>query len=660
VIIGIDTGGTFTDFFWLESGEIHVLKEPSTPDDPAQAILNGLKRAEHQFSAIIHGTTVATNAVLERKGADVLLLCTEGFEDVIEIGRQNRRDIYNLNVDRPEPLVDRDHRIGIPERLDFQGIVLKDLAISDDLVTQIKNHNPDSIAICYLFSYVNSSHEEQTRQILQNAGIKSYWSLSSEVIPEYREYERWSTTVINAFVTPVMDKYLGSLQNQLNVEHLRIMQSNGGSMSADAARKQSVQTLLSGPAGGVVAAKTVADQCGLENVISFDMGGTSTDVSFLPGHIQTTDEATIDDLPVMLPMINIHTVGAGGGSIAWQDKAGVLQVGPESAGAEPGPICYDKGGRQLTVTDAHLLVGHLQSESVFGNSITLNKEKTQSIAGEIAKDLGTAVPELAESILALANARMERAIRVISVEQGYDPGDAALITFGGAGPMHGCAIADSLGIPEVVVPIHAGVFSAFGLLWADVVRDATQTYIVRTPNVNWNDIKSRLQSLQEKVHADLLSQGLSKDDIRFEWHLEMRYQGQSYQLEIPWDDDASKMIEAFHQRHLAKYKFRDDDRSVEIVTLKVKGIGEVKKPELPIFEIKEQPVPQNIQVTISGFHNGESQEFTLIDRDDLQPGYFVKGPCIIAEQTSTTFVPSDWQFRVDEYRLLRLTKVDSN
>ncbi len=660
MIIGIDTGGTFTDFFWLESGEIHVLKEPSTPDNPARAILNGLRRAERKFSIITHGTTVATNSVLERKGAEVLLLCTEGFEDVIEIGRQNRSDIYDLNVDRSAPLVDRDHRIGIPERMDFKGNVLKDLIISDELIDQIKEIAPDSVAVCYLFSYVDSTHEKRTRQIFMEAGLETYWSLSSEVIPEYREYERWSTTVINAFVTPVMDKYIGSLQEQLEVDHLRIMQSNGGSMSAEAARRQSVQTLLSGPAGGVVAAKTVAEQCGLTNVISFDMGGTSTDVSFLPGHIQTTDAATIDDLPVMLPMINIHTVGAGGGSIAYQDKAGVLHVGPESAGAEPGPVCYDKGGNQLTVTDAHLLTGHLQSKSVFGNTITLNKEKTGQIAENIASDLNISVPELAESILAVANARMERAIRVISVEQGYDPGDAALITFGGAGPLHGCAIAESLSIPEVIVPVHAGVFSAFGLLWADVVRDATQTHIVRSPNIDWKDIQSRLQKLQKQVESDLLKQGLSKNIIRFEWRLELRYQGQSYQLEIPWDNNPEAMIESFHRRHNAKYQFRDDERVVEVVTLKVKGIGEVEKPGLPTFELDEQPVPKTIQTKIIGFHHDESQEFTLIKRDDLRPGYFGEGPCIIPEQTSTTFVPPHWQFRVDEYQHLRLTRNDSD
>lgn len=659
MIIGIDTGGTFTDFFWLEAGKIRVLKEPSTPEDPSQTILRGIKKIQQKFSAIVHGTTVATNAVLERKGAEVLLLCTKGFEDVIEIGRQNRREIYNLDVNRPEPLVDRNHRIGIPERLDFHGEILQGIKISEDLITRIREMKPESIAVCFLFSYENNKHEKVVREKLNDAGIESYWSLSSEVIPVYREYERWSTTVINAFVTPVMDKYIGSLQDKLSVDHLRIMQSNGGSMEATAARKQSAQTLLSGPAGGVVAAHTVALQCGLENVISFDMGGTSTDVSFIPGEIQTTDEAAIDDLPVMLPMINIHTVGAGGGSIAYRDKAGILQVGPESAGAEPGPICYDNGGTQLTVTDAHLLTGHLQSKSVFGNSITLNKENTEQIAANIASDLDVLVPELAESILALANARMERAIRVISVEQGYDPGDAALITFGGAGPMHGCAIAESLGIPEVIVPVHAGVFSAFGLLWADVVRDATQTHIVRTPNIDWNDIKSRMQSLQEQVKSDLISQGLSKDVILFEWQLEMRYLGQSYQLEIPWDTNSDTMIEAFHQRHYDKYKFRDNKRRLEIVTLKVKGIGEVEKPELPTFDLSEEPVPESIKMKISGFHNGASQKFTLIKRDDLHPGHYDKGPCVIAEQTATTFVPPNWQFRVDEYQHLRLTRNNS-
>lgn len=656
MIIGVDTGGTFTDFFWLDQdGALQVLKEPSTPEDPSAAILKGLTRIEAQFSTIVHGTTVATNAVLERKGAKVVLLTTEGFEDIIEIGRQTRSDIYDLNVDRPEPLVPRNARIGVRERLDVEGNVLTELTISDELVTELRDIQPESIAVCYLFSFANPDHEEQTRKQLREADIDAYWSLSSEVIPEYREFERFSTTVINAFVTPVMDRYLGSLEEKVDTEHLRIMQSNGGSMEASAARQQSVQTLLSGPAGGVVASHTMAKQCGVEHIISFDMGGTSTDVSFLPGRISTTDESTIDELPVKLPMINIHTVGSGGGSIAHRDHAGVLQVGPESAGAEPGPVCYNKGGELLTVTDANLLTGRLVTESVFGDSIELNLAKTRGIAEKFSKDFSLSVQEISESILAVANAKMERAIRVISVEQGYDPSGASLIAFGGAGPLHGCSVAASLGIPQVIVPVHAGVFSAFGLLWADVVRDRTRTFIRRTPDIHWNEIEAEFGAMQGQVKSDVLSQGISEENLHFEWSIEMRYKGQSYELNIPWQED---MIEAFHQRHEEKYTFRHDDRAVEIVTLKVRGIGTVEKPDLPVFEMNERQIIRTDYPSQEVISQKETYDAPIIQRDSLSAGNYGSGPCVIPEQTSTTFIPHGWNFRVDKYKNLRIERAE--
>jgi N-methylhydantoinase A len=596
---------------------------------------------------------VATNAVLERKGANVVLLTTQGFEDIIEIGRQTRSDIYDLNVDRPEPLVSGDVRIGIPERLNSDGNVLTDLTIPEKVRQLLQDTQPESIAVCYLFSFANPEHEERTKQLLTEAGVNTYWSLSSEVIPEYREYERFSTTVINAFVTPVMDRYLGTLEAKVDAEHLRIMQSNGGSMEASAARQQAVQTLLSGPAGGVVASHTIAKQCGIENVISFDMGGTSTDVSFLPGRINTTDESTIDELPVKLPMINIHTVGSGGGSIAHRDHAGVLQVGPESAGADPGPICYGKGGEKLTVTDANLLTGRLDAHSVFGDSIELNLDKTAAFAENLSEEFGISVNELCESILAVANAKMERAIRVISVEQGYDPAGASLIAFGGAGPLHGCSVATSLGIPEVVIPVHAGVFSAFGLLWADVVRDRTRTFIRRTPDIHWSEIEEEFSIMQKQVKSDVLSQGIADENLHFEWSIEMRYKGQSYEINIPWQDD---MIEAFHQRHEEKYTFRHDDRSVEIVTLKVRGIGTVDKPELPVFGMHEAEIKPDDYSSQELVYENATYDAPVIQRESLSAGHYGAGPCVIPEQTSTTFIPPGWNFRVDEYKNLRIER----
>jgi len=654
LIIGIDTGGTFTDFFWLDpagEGNLRVLKEPSTPGEPSRAILNGLGRIEQRFETIVHGTTVATNAVLERKGARVTLLTTRGFEDLIEIGRQTRRDIYDLNVDRPDPLVSRARRIGIRERLDKRGEILEPLEITEEQVSTLKEQNPESVAVCYLFSYINPEHEKKTRELLSEAGLETYWSLSSEVIPEYREYERFSTTVINAHVTPVMDRYLGNLEQHLEADHLRVMQSNGGSMEAGTARRQAVQTLLSGPAGGVVAAQTVAQQCGLENVISFDMGGTSTDVSFLPGRITTTDEATIDDLPVKLPMINIHTVGAGGGSIAFRDQASVLQVGPESAGADPGPVCYDQGGSRLTVTDANLLTGRLVESAIFGDAIRLNKEKTAHQADQFSREFGIGREELAESILAVANARMERAIRVISVEQGYDPGTATLIAFGGAGPLHGCAIAEALGIGQVLVPMHAGVFSAFGLLWADVVRDRTRTVIRRTPDIDWEELEGLLLEIQAEVERDILAQGIAAEAVRFEWILDMRYKAQSYELSIPWQPE---MIEAFHRRHEERYTFRHDDRPVEVVNLQVRGIGSVAKPDLPAHEGTQQEISLEHHPKQTGYYQGARITTPVIERSELVPGATGEGPFVVAEQTSTTFVPPDWQLRVNEYGHLML------
>ncbi|MCF7805068.1 MAG: hydantoinase/oxoprolinase family protein [Candidatus Marinimicrobia bacterium] len=656
MIIGIDTGGTFTDFFWFDpetGGTLQVLKEPSTPDEPSQAVLSGLERIGSNFPSIVHGSTVATNAVLERNGADVVLLTTKGFEDVTEIGRQTRSDIYDFNVDRPEPLVSREKRIGIPERVDKEGNVLTPLEIPAETIAHLKELNPEAVAVCYLFGYLNPIHEEQTREKLREAGIRTCWSLSSAVSPEYREYERFSTTVMNAYVTPVMDRYLGALDDELETEHFRVMQSNGGSMEAEKARQEAVQTLLSGPAGGVVAAKTIADQCRIDHVISFDMGGTSTDVSFLPGEILMTRESEIDGLPVQLPMIQINTVGAGGGSIAYRDNAGVLQVGPKSAGADPGPVCYDRGGTDLTVTDANFLCGRLPGEAVFGDAIKLNGAKTEQVAKALSDKFGLATGELAESIISLANARMERAIRVVSVEQGYDPGDATLMPFGGAGPLHGCAIAESLGISKILIPIHAGVFSAFGLLWADVVRDRTRTILRHNRDIDWEAISADLETMQKKVISEIREQGIGKDNITAEWTLDMRYRGQSYELAIPWQDN---MIEAFHRRHEERYTFQHDDRPVEVVNLRVRGIGSVDKPKLPRHSLEKREVETAEFSTQEGMINGNNATLPIIPRDDLWPGASGDGPCVIPEQTSTTYVAPEWSFTVDEYGHLHLEK----
>lgn len=636
-----------------EENRVQVLKEPSTPDDPSQAILNGLQRIDESFSSLVHGSTVATNAMLERKGARVVMLTTEGFRDVIEIGRQDRGSIYDLNVDRPEPPVPRNLRFELPERIDHLGNVITPLEIGDDLIKQIRRATPEAIAVCLLFSYINPEHEQETRRHLREAGIECYWSLSSEVSPQYREYERFSTTAINAFVTPVMERYLGNLEDQIQVPHIRIMQSNGGSMAISAARNQAVQTLLSGPVGGVVAAHSLAKSLQMNNVISFDMGGTSTDVSYIPGRIDTTDDAKIDGLPVNVPMVNIHTVGSGGGSVAYRDSAGVLQVGPRSAGARPGPICYDQGGEEFTVTDVNLLAGRLVPDAQFGNRIQLNQAKSRRFGKEFADAIGSPVSELLLSILAIANAKMERALRVISVERGYDPGEAALIAFGGAGPLHACALAEAMRIPEIVIPVQAGVFSALGLLQADVVRDRTQTLLQRTPDINWARIRDRLADMQKAIENDIVSQGIDPARITSHWSLAMRYRGQSYELEIPWQEE---MPDAFHQRHFERYRFRHDDRQVEVVNLRVRGVGDVDAPGLPEDNVNRVRVDPESYPEITGITEDGELSYPIIPREDLSSGTCGEGPVLIPESTSTAFIAPGWQFSIDKLRNIRITR----
>ncbi len=457
--IGVDTGGTFTDFVALSAdGSLRVHKLRSTPDDPSRAILAGVAELTQQVQAaeleVTHGSTVATNAVLERKGARIALLATAGFEDVLRIARQTRRELYNFQVEAPKPLVDPALTFGVHERLAHDGSVIEalDAGEAERLVALVRQCGVSSVAVCLLHSYANAEHEVLLSRALEQAGFQV--SSSHRILPEYREYERWATTAVNAYVTPKMAAYLAHLESGLAAPaSLRIMQSNGGSISARAAAEAAVQTILSGPAAGVIGAQAVAAASGYTRVITFDMGGTSTDVALIDGAVARTNESLVGDLPVRLPMLDIHTVGAGGGSIAWVDAGGGLGVGPRSAGADPGPACYGKG-EQLTVTDANLLLGRLDPGYFLGGRMQLDGERTRGLAATLAAQLALTPEALAEGILRIANANMERAIRVVSVERGHDPRDFALLAFGGAGGLHACALAESLDIQTVLMPRH--------------------------------------------------------------------------------------------------------------------------------------------------------------------------------------------------------------
>lgn len=612
--IGVDTGGTFTDFVRVDRDGLTTHKVRSTPDDPSRAILEGLRALGGADAGdVVHGSTVATNAVLERRGARVALVATAGFEDVIHIGRQTRPELYNIFVKPRTPLVDRALVFGIRERLDAGGLVVTplDAADLDAVVARVKASGAEIAAVCLLHSYANPLHENLVAAALRAAGVAVCTSF--EVLPEYREFERWSTTVVNAYVTPLMDRYLARLESSLGrAARLSVMQSNGGSISAGAARAQAVRTVLSGPAAGVVGARAVAAAAGFQNVISFDMGGTSTDVSLLDDQVRTTTDGRVGEFPVRVPIIDIHTVGAGGGSIAAIDSGGALRVGPESAGAEPGPACYGKG-THLTVTDANLLVGRLDADKFFGGRMTLDVERARAAAEPLAAALKVSVRSLAEGVIRVANANMERAIRVVSVERGYDPRDFALLAFGGAGGMHACEIADALDMRTVIVPRQAGVLSALGMLMADVTKDYTASVLMRADELSARELAARYAPLVEAGRRDLANEGLTGSKAVCSKWIDVRYVGQSYEISLPFTPGYRA---AFDRLHGKTYGYANPARPVEVVNIRVVAAGKADKPRL------------------SRRRTGRAAPRS-------------RGPRVITSPEATIYVPRGWSFRED-------------
>jgi len=643
--IGIDTGGTFTDFVRLGPDGLVVHMRRTTPEDPSRGILEGIAVLDGAAPAadIVHGSTVATNAVLERRGARVALVATSGFEDVLRIGRQTRPELYNIFVPLPRPIVEPGLTFGLVERMDAEGRALVPLrpAALRALVDAVEKSGAEVVAVCLLHSYVNASHEEQVAVALRRAG----WTVSAshEILPEYREYERWSTTVVNAYVTPLIDRYLARLESQLGTRRLAIMQSNGGSISAELARAQAVRTVLSGPAAGVVGARAVARAAGFNRIISFDMGGTSTDVSLVDNAIPTSTDARIGDFPVRLPMIDIHTVGAGGGSIAFVDSGGALRVGPRSAGAVPGPVCYGVG-QELTVTDANLLLGRLDPEFFLGGRMALDVERTRVVAAETARLLELSVPELAEGIVRVANANMERAIRVVSVERGHDPRRFALVAFGGAGGMHAGEIARTLEIGRVVVPRHAGVLSALGMLVADVTRDYSASVLQRSDAVAMNALGAALTPLVSRAAAELANEGFPRRRMAIESLLDVRYVGQSYEITVPFSKDYRRAFDATHRR---LYGYANASRPTEVVAVRVRAAGVTEKPTLPSRRLKRhRPRPAAVR---QGRFDGRPAKVAFFRWPDLSPGAAAPGPAVIAGAEATVVVPPRFHFIVDTF-----------
>jgi N-methylhydantoinase A/oxoprolinase/acetone carboxylase beta subunit len=630
--IGVDAGGTFTDFIVLhDDGKLSTFKLRSDPKSPASVILAGLKKAAgNQRAEVVHGSTVATNALLERKGVRTASVTTAGFEDMLEIARQNRAELYNLTPAPRRILVERNLCFGVDERVYFDGTVACTPSAADlrKLSVKLKRLGVRSIAICFLHSYQNPANERIVAEALKDIG--TYLCTSHEISPEFREYERASTTVINAYVGPLMESYLNELARDRSFR-IAIMQSNGGFLSAGEAGRQAVRTLLSGPAGGVVGALETARASEFPRVLGFDMGGTSTDVSLAERRPRETTEAYIDGLPVWIPMLDIHTVGAGGGSIARVDPGGLLRVGPESAGADPGPACYGKGV-EATVTDAHVVLGRV--EALLGGTIALDSAAATAAVDRIAKELKINRFAAAAGILRVANANMERAIRVVSVERGHDPRDFALVAFGGCGGLHACEIARELGIRTVIVPEHAGALSALGMLMADAVRDYSQG-VLGVP-----DVESAFKTLERRARRE--SPGASLDHTA-----DIRYRGQSYELNVPWP--AGDNNELFHREHSKIYGYGNPKRAVEIVTVRVRARTVLPKPRLRRERRRpSQPVQRRVWV------DGRWRDLTVWNREQLgaksQPG-----PALVLDYGSTTLIPHGWRYLVDDTGNLIIT-----
>ena len=643
--IAIDTGGTFTDCVYRIDGRIEVLKLPSTPDDPSRAILEAVGRicklAPADSVEVRHGTTVATNALLERKGARVAFVTTAGFKDTLAIARQARPDLYDWNHHRPAPITDL--CFGVPERIGPDGAVLlaPEKFALDELRSAVREAKAEAVAVSLLFAFANPAHEQAVAEALRSLRLPI--SLSHEILPEFREYERGSTVALNAYLAPRMQGYIRSLERGLarRSASLSIMQSSGGILSAASAAREPVRTILSGPAGGVIGALSVARGAGVDRILTFDMGGTSTDVALLDATREpdTTLEGQVAGLPVGVPMLDIHTAGAGGGSLAWMDTAGALQVGPQSAGADPGPACYGRGDL-ATVTDANVVLGRLHPDHFLGGAMRLDQARARrALQGIPTKSFGS-VEHLAEGVVRVANARMESALRRVSVERGHDPRGFTLLAFGGAGPLHACALAQSLFIRRVLIPAAPGALSALGILDADLRREFSRT-VMLVPGVP--QIAEVFRQLENEARSAFSAEGVRPVLTR---SADLRYHGQGYELRVDWSAGA---VARFHQLHAQSYGYADASRPVEIVTLRMQAIARSHRPRAKRATMGKTDARHALLPSHRIFEDGRWRNAALYDRGRLKPGNRFAGPAVVVELSATTYLPRGWTASVDPH-----------
>ena len=679
--LGVDVGGTFTDLvaFDERTGAIQLTKVPSTPTSPDQGVLNGIRRLAADFGVdpggidfFIHGTTVATNALLERKGVRVALVTTAGFRDVLHIGRQTRPKLYDFFERRPDPLVPRHLRFEVPERVLYTGEVRQPL--DEDAVRRvaqtIRQRGVGVVAVCLLHSYANPAHERRVREILlaEVPGLKV--SLSSDVLPEFKEYERASTTVVNAYVMPIVERYLerivGSLRGVGVGTGLNIMQSNGGVMTAKTAGRKSVHTVLSGPAAGVLGGLALSKMAGFENIITIDMGGTSFDVSLAHRGVPSfTMESDIGGHPIKIPMIDIKTLGAGGGSIARIDAGAALQVGPESAGADPGPACYGRGGDEPTVTDANVVLRYLNPEYFAGGDIGLDVGRAREVIRQrIAEPLGLSVEDAAEGILRVVNATMIRGIRLVSVERGFDPRDFALVCFGGAGPVHAVRLAQELNIPTALVPGGPGVTCALGLLMADFRHDYSRTFLAVVARLEPAALTAAFRELEGRASAQMQAEGVARDAIVFHRAADMRYQGQGYELAVPLPGrdyetpDLAAMARELGRIHAEGYGYAMAPETAEVVTLRLTAIGRRPKPEFRPAESGSADSQPALKGSRRVYMDARHRDVPVYERRRLEPGMRVAAPAIIEQFDSTTVLFEGYDLAVDPFRNLIIQRKD--
>lgn len=667
--IAVDTGGTFTDICLLneDTGELSVTKVSSTPDNPALAVIAGLLKITNMCAAqpswvdlVLHGTTVATNALLERMGARAALITTAGFRDVLYIGRQNRPSLYDFRILKPPPLIPRRHTYEVSERVLHTGEARTPLDEEQVRVIarNLRSKGFTSVAVCLLHSYANPYHESRIKEIFEEEHPGAFMTLSSEILPEFREYERACAAAINALVRPKIDYYLGNLEGGLRENgisgNLLIMHSGGGMITSSRARSESARTVLSGPAGGVLAGMHLGRKTGLKNIITLDMGGTSTDVCLIrdgePGY---TSEGEIGGYPLRLPMIDMHTIGAGGGSIAWLDSGGALRVGPRSAGADPGPACYGLGGTEPTVTDANLLLGRINPRSALGDKKELDTGLAmRSIEEKIARPLGLKAEAAAEGILKVVNANMVRAIRLVSVRRGHDPREYALMCFGGAGPLHGASLARDLDMAKVVIPRYPGVTSALGMLWADVRLDFSRTFLAPVNSVTLERLCGQYAVMEREGTARLKDEGFDENRITLVRQADLRYAGQSYEITLPLpggplsENELEQIKRSFHAAHEREYGWRREEAEVELVNLRLAALGSLPKAGEPPASIRSgEPEPYGFRkVYFEGFINTP-----VYRREDLAPGFSIRGPAVVEQDDSTTLLYPGMAGKCDRY-----------